>query len=771
MLPKIRGLFTPKPSAIPTAELPIGNPNPIPNDESRDELFEQALGLQQQGDLEKAAEIYGVVIDRTPDRPEVYYKRANALNGLGRLEAALADYDRAIALNPSYAYALCNRGSVLERLGRWDEALASYDRAIALDPKDSLTHYNRGSVLKDLRRFEESLASYDAALALNAEFADACVNRGNLLQELLQHEAAIESFGRAIALNPAIAEAFQGRGVSLNALKRFGQALVDYSKAIELKPDLVGLYLNRANLLCELRRHDAAVADYRRATELDPNGAEAYHSLGAAFLHLKRLDDAIASFQKAISIDPTGRYLIGTCRLAKMQACQWEGLGEDLDLIAHGVREGKTACSPMMFAPLIDSSALQRSAAEIWVRDQILAPREMEADLERIEDISPAHVSRLRSPKIRIGYFSADLRTHPVGYLAAGLFEHHDRSRFEITAFAFGPESVDPLQARIAKAFDRYIDVRRETDLQVAAMARELRIDIAIDLNGFSEHCRTRIFALRAAPIQINFLGYPGTMGASFMDYLIADGTVVPRAQQADYVEKIIYLPGSFMPFDSSYAIADRTFSREELGLPATGLVFCCFNNSHKITPDVFDRWMRILARVENSVLWLSQSNTAMCDNLRKEAARRGIDARRLVFADRMASLPEHLVRVRAADLFLDTFPYNAHATALDALWTGLPLLTYPGRSFASRVAASLLSTAGLPELIAGSPLEYEEKALELAHDRARLGELRRMLAQRATPLFDTARYTRNLEAAYQTIYERYQSGDVPAHVNVHLAS
>ena len=286
-----------------------------------------------------------------------------------------------------------------------------------------------------------------------------------------------------------------------------------------------------------------------------------------------------------------------------------------------------------------------------------------------------------------------------------------------------------PWLSRLTKAFDRFIDVRQKSDLEVAALARDLGIDIAVDLNGFTAHCRTQIFALRAAPIQIGFLGYPGTLGAEFMDYLIADGTVVPRAQQAHYAEKIAYLPGSFMPFDSSYAISDRIFHTRGVGIAAAGFVFCCFNNSYKILPEVFDRWMRILSRVEGSVLWLQQADATVAGNLRKEAARRGIEGGRLIFADRMASLPEHLARLRAADLFLDTFPYNAHATALDALWAGVPLLTYPGESFASRVAASLLRTVGLPELVADSPSEYEEKAVELAADPVRLAA-RRKLAQ-----------------------------------------
>jgi predicted O-linked N-acetylglucosamine transferase (SPINDLY family) len=444
-------------------------------------------------------------------------------------------------------------------------------------------------------------------------------------------------------------------------------------------------------------------------------------------------------------------------------------LGEDLERIAKGVSEQRPVCNPMTLAALTDSAPLLRSASEIFVRDQV--NRLCGEDLRRMAEMSPVPISRPRSGRIRIGYFSSDFREHPVAYLSAGLFECHERAKFEVTAFAFGPEASDVMVSRLSKAFARFIDVRQKSDLEVAALARELGIDIAVDLNGFSTHGRTRIFALRAAPIQVNFLGYPGTVGAGFMDYLIADGTVVPRVRQQHYAEKIAYLPGSFLPFDSRYAIADRTFSREELGLPSSGFVFCCFNNSYKILPEVFDRWMRILSRAENSVFWLQQADATVAGNLRREAARRGVDGARLIFADRVASLPEHLARLRAADLFLDTFPYNAHATALDALWAGVPLLTYPGESFASRVAASLVRTAGLPELIANSLSQYEDKAVELAADPVRLGQLRRKLALRDTPLFDTEHYTRNLEATYEAIYERHRSGSPPAHINEHLAS
>jgi predicted O-linked N-acetylglucosamine transferase (SPINDLY family) len=772
MVPRLRDLLKPKESSrqIASPQAPAAaNSTPAETDDVPwDQLFQQAQGLQQQGELERAIELYTACIGRAPGRPEAYYKRANSLNGMGQLEAALEDYDTAISLDTSFAYALCNRGSVLERLGRLDDSLASYDRALVLDPKDSLTHYNRGSVLNGLKRFEEALASYELAIAFNAAYAEAYVNRGNVLQELRRDEAAVESFDRAIALKPTIAQAYLGRASSRHFLKHREQALFDYSKAIELKPDLAAAYLRRGNLLAEGDRHTDAVADYLKATELEPCAAH-YVALASSLVPLKRFDLAISSLDEAMACDPSTKYLLGASRSIKMRACRWEGLRADLESIAEGLRERRPICEPLVLAALMDSPELLRSAAEIFVQDQINSSRG--DDLRRIAETGTTHFPAPRSTKIRIGYFSADFRTHPVTQLTAGLFERHDRAMFEVTAFAFGPETNDPIVSRLTKAFERFIDVRQKSDFEVVTLARDLGIDIAVDLNGFTGHSRGKIFALRAAPVQIGFLGYPGTIGASFMDYLIADGTVVPRAQRMHYAEKIAYLPGCFLPFDSSYAIADRTFAREELGLPPSGFVFCCFNNSYKILPDVFDRWMRILGRTNNSVLWLQQADATAVANLRREASVRGIDGARLIFAERIAALPEHLARLRAADLFLDTFPYNAHATALDALWVGVPLLTYPGESFASRVAASLLRTFDLLELVASSPSRYEETAVALAADPVRLGQLRRKLALRDTPLFDTERYTQNLEAIYQSMYERHRSGLPPADLNDDLAT
>jgi predicted O-linked N-acetylglucosamine transferase (SPINDLY family) len=367
--------------------------------------------------------------------------------------------------------------------------------------------------------------------------------------------------------------------------------------------------------------------------------------------------------------------------------------------------------------------------------------------------------------RIRIAYLSADFRSHAVSHLLAGLIERHDRARFETIALSFGPDDGSEMRSRLSSAFERFIDVSDKSDREIAAMLRGLEIDIAVDLMGYTQDSRTGIFALRAAPVQINYLGYPGTMGADFMDYILADRTVIPERQQGDYAEKVVCLPDSFQPNDDARRIAERTPTRAEAGLPERGFVYCSFNNNYKITPAVFDIWMRLLRKIEGSVLWLRHSSTATADNLRREAGARGIDASRIVFAGQTKRLEDHLARHRLADLFLDTLPYNAHTTASDALWAGLPVVTCLGTTYAGRVAASLLHAVGLPELITQSLEDYEALALRLAMETDTLSAIKAKLARnRAThPLFDTDRYRRHLESAYATMWERYQRGEPPA--------
>ena len=756
-----------------------------------DAAYGRGNALQMLQRLDAALASYDRAIALRPDHADAYNNRGVAFQGLNRLDAALASHDRAIALKPDYADAYNNRGVALQRLKRLDEALksydrvielkpdfagahnnrgntlaelgrlpmalASYDKAIALAPDYALAHNNRGNALKDLKRLDEALTSFDRATALNPNYAEAYSNRGNALRELKRLDEALACHERAIALMPQFAEAYNNRGTVLAALKRLPEALASYDKAIALAPDYAEAYNNRGSALAELKLLDEAVASHDRAISLNPRFAEAYNNRAIALSELKRFDEALASYQQAAALKPDYEFLAGSLLYTKMQLCDWRGLESDASALTRTIEDGGKASLPFPMCAISSSPRALRTVAETWTTAKF--PR---------SDALPHIDKRARRDRIRIGYFSADFHQHPTSVLMAGLFEHHDRSGFEIISFSYGPDTADAIRQRIQASSDKFVDVRSRSDREVAELARELEIDIAVDLKGYTQDARTGIFAMRAAPIQVNYLGYPGTMGADYIDYLIADATLIPQSQQANYVEKILYLPNSYQVNDSKRVIGDKIPARADMGLPQTAFVFCCFNNNYKITPDVFDGWMRILKGVGGSVLWLLQGNAAVGTNLRNEAASRGVDPERLVFAERMP-LPDHLARHRLADLFLDTLPYTAHTTASDALWAGLPVLTRIGETFAGRVAASLLNAIGLPELIASTPEAYEALAIDLATHPGKLADIRRKLdANRLmTPLFDTELFARHIEAGYVAMYERYHAGRVPDHIYI----
>jgi len=644
------------------------------------------------------------------------------------------------------------RAGIALQNGDPEKALLLYDELIAQRDNDAEAYYKRGNALGQLHRWDLALASYDKAIALNPEYSNAFCNRGTMLERLRRWDEALASFDRAVELNPADYLAYYNRGTVLKEIKRFEEALVTYERAIELKHDYVEAHVNRGNVFQELERHEEAVASYDRAIDYLPIHPEAFEGRGASLLKLRRFESAIASYDRAISLNPNHRFTLGMRRYAKMQVCEWDDLESDSIRLVEALLADRAVCPPFPALSLVDSAALQRKAAQIFVREECPPDSSL-----------PAIPMRRRGEKLRIGYFSADFRNHPVSLLSAELFETHDRSKFEVSAFAFGPETNDPMRSRLERTFDNFVDVRKKSDAEVALLARELKIDIAVDLGGFTEHSRTKIFALRAAPIQLSYLGYLGTMGAPYMDYLVADSTIVPVTEQQHYAEKIIYLP-CYQVNDSRRQIADVTFTREELGIPPSVFVFSCFNSNYKITPGVFSVWMRILQRVEASVLFLYADNDVAAGNLIREARLCGIDSRRIIFGGRIPQ-PDYLARFRTMDLFLDTLPYNAGTTASDALWAGLPVLTCIGKTFAGRVAASLLNAIDLPELVTSSAAEYEELAVEMAANPDRLAQIKQKLARNRlmTPLFNTVDFTKNLEIAYEKIYERYIAGLPPA--------
>ena len=593
-------------------------------------------------------------------------------------------------------------------------------------------------------------------LAAKADHFDALNLLGIIAARTQRTQDAAELLRRAVAANPTNAGAHSNYGNVLEELARWEQALDSYNQALRLKPDFAEAYNNRGITLKELNRLDEALDSYNQALRLKPNFAEAYNNRGNVLQKLKRLDEALDSFQRALNAEPNLPFVQGTWLHAKMKLCDWSDADDQVARLLARIANGERATEPFPLLALTDSLPLQRKAAEVWTNTK-----------HPPSSALPPIARRNRREKIRIGYFSADFRDHAVSRLMAGVFEAHDRSRFECTAFSYGFDTKDDMRRRVEAAFDTFIDVRNRADRDVAMLAREREVDIAVDLGGFTQGSRTGIFAMRAAPLQASYIGYLGTMGAPYIDYLFADETIIPEDHRPQYTEKLVYLP-SYQANDSKRTIAAGSLTRAQLGLPERGFVFCCFNNSYKITPAVFDGWMRILGRVDGSVLFLYADNEWASANLRREAAARGIDGGRLVFGPRLAAA-DYLARYRAADLFLDTLPYNAGTTASDALWAGLPVLTRIGQSFAGRVAASLLTAIDMPELITTTQEQYEALAVELATDSRRLGRVRHKLEQnRSTkPLFDTQLFTRRIESAYVKMYERYQAGLPPDHISV----
>jgi protein O-GlcNAc transferase len=707
----------------------------------------------QRKHYDAAVRLIGRALTLNPKHAAAQANLGLVFRDLNRPQDALDSFDRALRIEPDLVEALNCRGGALYKLGRHVEALASYDRALALQPDHVEALNNRGTVLSNLKRHAEALASYDRALALRPGQVEVLNNRGVALRDLERPEEAIASFDSALSLNPDNAETLNNRGNALLDLMRFAAALASYDRAVALRPDYVEALNNRGYALRGLGRHEEALASLDRALALKPDHVEALNNRGIVLHDLGHHDRAARDFAQLLGARPDFDYARGNLLSQQLRCCDWQDYDASVKRIESDALQGKLTAPPFAFLSISGSPAAQLQCARTFNRDKYPASADA---LWRGE--------RYGHGRIRIAYLSADFHGHATAYLMAELFEAQDKARFETIALSFGPDSKDEWRARLKKSFGRFIEVRGKSDRDAALLLNELEIDIAVDLKGYTQDNRTGILAFRPAPIQVSYLGYPGTMGADYVDYILADRYVIPEDQHAYYSEKIACLPDSYQPNDSKRRISERTPTRAEAGLPETGFVFCSFNSNSKITPPMFGIWMRLLRQVEGSVLWLLADNAAAVRNLRREAERRGVAPDRLVFAPRMR-LEDHLARHRLADLFLDTLPYNAHTTASDALWAGLPILTCLGSSFAGRVAASLLNAVGLPELITDTLDGYEALALKLARDRDSLMAIRAKLAQnRATaPLFDTDRFRRHIESAYETMWERYQRGEPPA--------
>jgi protein O-GlcNAc transferase len=753
------------------------------------EKLRRAFFAYSNGDLHEAERLCRSVAAAKPGLFDAWHLLAVVQVAMGRAEKALAGYDRALALQPSSAEALVNRGAALYDLRRFADALADCDRAIALKDQNPLAHANRGLALYALGRHHEALAAHDRALSLKNDYADAHANRAATLYALDRHAESLAGYDRALAINPGNAEANYNRGNVLRTLGRLSEALAAYDRALLLRADHTGALANRGAALSEMRRLGEALAGFDRLIEVSPSDFQAYYNRGNVLRDLGRFADAVASFERALALkpdfvdatynrantlfemklfaeavegfertlaqNPEHPYALERAASCALQLCDWEKRARYGRELAADVRAGRSIISPFTVVGYTDDPALQLACAR---RFTAAAP-----------PVSPLPRRAARRPgKFRIAYLSTDFREHAVAYLLVDLFEQHDHALFETSAFSFGRDDGGDMRKRLVAAFDRFEDMHAASDLVVAERLRELDIDVAVDLSGYIAGSRLGVMPRRGAPIQVSYVGFPATMGAPFIDYIFVDRIIAPPGAENFFAEKLVRRPDSYLAHDRKRRIGERAPTREEAGLPRDGFIFCCFNNVSKITPEFFDIWMRLLAAVAGSALWLLPSNPAAESNLRAAAAARGVDPGRLIFAPRM-SPEDHLARHRLADLFLDTLPYNAHTTASDALWTGLPLLTLPGRAFSARVAASLLYAIGMPELVAVDARDYEDLALRLAKEPALLASYRQRLAANrlTTPLFDSARIARHIEAAYSRMIERDQRGEAPTSFDV----
>lgn len=632
---------------------------------------------------------------------------------------------------------LYNLARLAQKDGNLAEATRLYRQIVAASPIPEVL-VNLGTVLAQQGNRHEALAQYDQALQQRGDLFEALFNRGNLHLESGHGQEALTDYEKAIAIRSDMAGLWNNRGTALRRLHRLEEALFSYERAVALAPTHVNALTNRAIALFDLRRLDQALTASEAALVVQADFAEALYIRGNILRDLGRLKEAQENFERVLQVAPHHALALNGLAQTSAALCDWTKTASLAPRLASDVQAGRAVIQPFVLMGYSQDAALLRRCAENYVHR--VAPTQ-----PPLSDGKPYGHDR-----IRLAYLSADFHQHPTAQLMVELFERHDRNRFEVTALAFGPDDGSPMRHRLAKAFDTFEDVRPLGDQDIARLIRAREIDIAVDLNGHTHEARPGIFSYRPAPVQVNYLVYPGTTGASYMDVILADRIVLPSDQQPFFSEKVIHLPDCYQANDATRLVPPAP-SRAEAGLPESGFVFCCFNNSWKIARPVFDIWMRLLQQVPDSVMWLLDS--AATDNLRAQAQARGVDTSRLVFAPKLPA-GQHLARHQLADLFLDTLPYNAHTTCSDALWAGLPVVTCYGAAFHGRVAASLLKAVGLPELVTMRPEDYEARALDLARNPALLRATRDKLQRNrlTAPLYDSERFRKNIEAAYEAM-------------------
>jgi protein O-GlcNAc transferase len=770
--------------------------------------LKQAVDAHKAGQIQKAHRLYAAILKAQPKHPDANHNTGLLTVGFGKIELALSFFKTALEANPSNAQfwyshivaliklerlidakvlldqakskgikgadfdqleqklngakkGLSNRpdyaeaynvlGNALQEQNKLEEAIEAYNKALVIKPDYAETYYNMGNALRGQGKLEEAIEAYNKTLAIKPDYVNAYYNMGIALKEQNKLEEAIEAYNKTLAIKPDYAEAYVNMGIALQKQNKLEEAIEAYNKTLAIKPDYAQSYYNMGIAFQKQNKLEEALEAYNKALSIKPDYAKAYNNIGIALKSLGKLEEAIKAYNKALAIKPDYESARVGNIFQKAHICNWDNIAKDIKLVPN-LGTSKQHVSPFALLPLEDAPDRHLIRSKIYAKanfsQKTLPPK-----------VRPSHMPK----RLRVGYFSADFKEHPASYLMFKVIECHNRSLFDVYGYSIGQPKLDKMREKISGAFDVFKDIHSLSDIEALKTIHNDKIDIAIDLTGYTNQGRTRLFSYSPAPVQINYLGYPGTLGTDFIDYIVADQNLIPKSFQQFYTEKPIYLPHTYWPTNNTRIISQKIQTKEDMGLPNDGFVFCCFNNSYKISPTEFDIWMRLMAKVDGSVLWLLKSNKLVKENLMKEAEARGISGDRVIFAEKVEN-SEHLARHRLADLFLDTFNYNAHTTASDALWAGLPLVTKLGKGFAARVAGSLLNAVGLPELVTETEKDYEALILELATNPIKLAKIKEKLTNNrlTQPLFNTELYTRHLENGYQQAYQNYFDGNLP---------
>ncbi len=730
--------------------------------------------LKQQGESEESLRCYRKAVEIRPDYAQAYFNMARLLKEQKKYDEAIAYYHKASEVRPNHAQTYNSLANALFGQGKVQEALTCYRKAVEVKPDYAEAWYNMATVLHDQEKFEDALSAYQKAISVKPDYVDAYNNMGIVFCAMNRYEDALASYQKAITLMPHVAGCYNNLGATLSDLRRYDEALSAFNKALELNPRYADAYNNMGNLFKNQGKPEQALSAYRKALSLQPDYVSALNNIGLTLKELGKSEEAISCYRKVLSIKPDEPAAYSNYFYLLQKMCFWKesnALKSRLEQMTRtALGQGrKTFETPFENITYYPDPLYNFNLARTW--SDAMAAAAANSGLRFSFD------KRGKNDKIVVGYLSFDFRHHAVGHLIAGLFGCHDRSKFRIIAYSYGYDDGSEYRRRIAQDCDEFVDIRNLSNTEAAQRIYHDKVDILVDLMGHTGFSRMDICALRPAPVQVTWLGFPGTSGADFIDYIITDKTISPESHEPYYSEKFVYMPDTYQPNDRWQKISDKKFARSDAGLPeptpnpsqeGNAFVFCSFSQSYKIEPVMFDIWMRLLKQVEGSVLWLIESDPTTDRNLRQEAQERGVDPQRLIFAPRMAK-DEHLARHQLADLVLDTMIYNGHTTTSDALYAGVPVIAMLGKHFASRVSASLLKAVGMPDLIVHSLEEYEVLALRLAQNPAALSALRERLENNrlTKPLFDTPLFVRHLESGYLQMMNIFEQGQKPEKIEI----